>query len=184
MPFADPWFWAFLSALGWLLAACVVASPLGRHTAFGLLALLVMEAPRVALVLPFVSQPRFPEAPVLAVVGLGILAVSLVLASPALRIAGLTRPEATETLRTDGLYSVVRHPIMLCAALWPLGLSLLFGSVVGAALTPVWFLLAWLFTFIEEEPLLREFGEAYSRYQRRVPRLVPRVAFIGRTHAG
>ena len=62
---------------------------------------------------------------------------------------------------------------MLCTAIWPLGLSLLLGSTVGVILTPVWLVLAWLFTFIEEDALVREFGSAYTNYQERVPRLLP-----------
>ena len=173
VPFTDPWFWAFASAVGWVLAACVVASPLGRSPGFGVLALVAMEAPRVILTLPVVAQPRLISSSALTAAGVTILIISAVLATPAMRISGLTRPQATESLRTDGLFSVVRHPIMLCAALWPLGLSLLLGSTVGVLLTPVWFALAWLFTFIEEDALVREFGAAYRSYQERVPRLLP-----------
>jgi protein-S-isoprenylcysteine O-methyltransferase Ste14 len=56
-------------------------------------------------------------------------------------IAGLTFTTARcEPLRTDGLYSVVRHPLMLCDVFWPLGLSLIFGSIIGVPLTPLWLL--------------------------------------------
>jgi protein-S-isoprenylcysteine O-methyltransferase Ste14 len=69
---------------------------------------------------------------------------------------------------------------MLCDLLWPLGWSLIFASVIGAALTPVWLTLIWALTQVEEESLVREYGQAYRDYQARVPRLFPRPHHRGR----
>ena len=92
-------------------------------------------------------------------------------------IAGLTFTTARcEPLRTDGLYSVVRHPLMLCDVFWPLGLSLIFGSIIGVPLTPLWLLVVWVLTQVEEESLVREYGEADRDFRSRVPRLFPRPA--------
>ena len=49
---------------------------------------------------------------------------------------------------------------MFCKSFWPLGLSLMLGSVIGILLTPAWFLLCLAFTYIEEEALVREYGDA------------------------
>ena len=86
-----------------------------------------------------------------------------------------TAPARREPLRTDGLYAVVRHPLMVCDVFWPLGLSLIFGSIIGIALTPVWLLVVWVLTQVEEEALVREYGGAYRDFQERVPRLFPRL---------
>lgn len=178
MPSADPWFWAFLAAIGWSLGFGIVgARALGRSLRFGVPVFLLAEVPRLILPLPFVSQPRIDASGILlGTVGAAVLAASLFFATPVLRIAPLTAPARCEPLRTSGLYSVVRHPLMLCDAFWPLGWSLIFGSVTGTALTPVWLLVIWVLTQVEEESLVREYGDAYRAYQARVPRLFPRLS--------
>jgi protein-S-isoprenylcysteine O-methyltransferase Ste14 len=50
---------------------------------------------------------------VLVAVGVAVLAGSLFFATPVVRIVAFTGPSRREPLRTDGLYSVIRHPLML-----------------------------------------------------------------------
>lgn len=69
----------------------------------------------------------------LIVFGAAVLAGSVLFATPVVRIFPFTAPAGREPLRTDGLYSVVRHPLMVCDIFWPLGLSLIFGSIIGIA---------------------------------------------------
>ncbi len=174
----EAWFWAFLAALGWGMGIALVGSKkLGRHLSFGIVMFILAEAPRIILPLGFVSQVRIDPNPAWVVaLGVIIFGGSLVFGSPVFRIVPLTGPERSETLRTSGLYTVARHPLMLCDILWPLGWSLIFGSVIGLALVPVWIALIWLLTFVEEEALVREYGEAYRAFQARTPRLLPRLA--------
>ena len=181
MPLADPWFWAFLAALGWSLCTGLVGSRrLGRILRLGVSLVLLAEIPRALLPLPFVSQPRIETGrPALIAVGAAVLAGSLFFAAPVVRIVPFTAPARREPLRTDGLYSVVRHPLMVCDIFWPLGLSLIFGSIIGIALTPVWLLVAWVLTQVEEEALVREYGDTYRDFQARVPRLFPRLHSTG-----
>lgn len=181
MLLADPWLWAFLAALGWGLCTALVGSrTLGRNLRLGIALVLLAEVPRAVLSLPFVSQPRVEAGrPVLIAVGAAVLAGSLFFATPVLRIAPFTAPARHEPLRTDGLYSTVRHPLMVCDIFWPLGLSLIFGSIIGIALTPVWLLVVWFLTQVEEESLVREYGDAYRDFQARVPRLFPRLRSTG-----
>ena len=171
--FIDPWFWAFLAAIGWALAfATVGTKSLGRNLGFGIVMFILAELPRLILPLPFVSQAHISLNPTwLLVSGVIILAVSLFFGTPVLRIVPLTAPDRHEPLRTDGLYSIVRHPLMLCDIFWPLGLSLIFGSVIGVVLTPVWLLVIWALTHVEEEALVQVYGDAYRDFQSRVPRL-------------
>jgi protein-S-isoprenylcysteine O-methyltransferase Ste14 len=178
---ADPWFWAFLAVLGWGLCTGLVGSrTLGRNLRLGIALVLLAEIPRALLPLPFVSQPRIEAGrPVLIAAGAAVLAVSVFFASPVVRIAPFTAPARHEPLRTDGLYSAVRHPLMVCDIFWPLGLSLIFGSIIGIALTPVWLLVVWILTRVEEESLVREYGDAYRDLQARVPRLFPRLHSTG-----
>jgi protein-S-isoprenylcysteine O-methyltransferase Ste14 len=180
----DPWFWAFLGAAGWGLGIGVVGSrTLGRRLPAGVVMFVLAEAPRAVLPLPLVAQPRIDPVPWwLAACGGLILAAGLAFAAPVFRIVPLTAPDRGEPLRTDGLYAVVRHPLMVCDILWPLGLSLIFGSIIGILLAPAWLLMILVLTRVEEEALVREYGDAYRAYQTRVPRLRPRPSgfFRGR----
>jgi protein-S-isoprenylcysteine O-methyltransferase Ste14 len=175
MFFIDPWFWAFLATLGWAAAGMAISTPaLGHRLWLGIPIVALCEIPRVVLVLPAIPQARL-QSPLLVALGGLVLVVSLVFGSAALRISPFTAPDVDEPLRTDGLYAVVRHPVMFCDAFWPLGLSLMFGSVIGIVLTPVWLLVAWLITFPEEKLLVREYGDRYRAFQQRVPRIIPPV---------
>jgi protein-S-isoprenylcysteine O-methyltransferase Ste14 len=186
VPLTNPWFWAFLAALGWGLAFGIIGTQtLGRRLGFGIVVFILAELPRLLLPLPFVSQPRIePNTPLLVLLGVLVLAGSLFFATPVFRIVPLTGPNDREPLRTDGLYSMVRHPLMVCDVFWPLGWSLIFGSVIGVLLTPAWLLVIWAGTHLEEEALVREYGDAYREFQSRVPRLFPRFpGFHGRRAA-
>ena len=172
----DPWFWAFLAAAGWGVGIGFVASKrLGRSLGLGIGMFILAEVPRIILPLGFVSQPRIQSSPWLIVIGAIIFVGSLFFGMPVFHIVPLTGPNRRELLRTNGLYSVVRHPLMLCDILWPL----MFGSVIGILLAPVWLLLIWILTYSEEESLVREYGYVYREFQSRVPRLFP-IFFSGK----
>lgn len=108
----------------------------------------------------------------------GIQLAALLAMLACLRQTGLNRflgvdPEADDhpTLCTSGCYAVVRHPLYL------LGLIFFLGNPV---MTTRWLTLTILGTvyllvgaLLEERRLLRQFGEAYARYQQQVPFLVP-----------
>lgn len=171
------WFWAFLAMCGWFLGLLVVGTEFfGGRAWWGAVSVLLVELPRFLLPLPFVLQPRIEPLPVgVAALGVVILGGSLIFGTAALRIRPLTRPSGTEPIRVDGLYGIVRHPVMLCDAFWPCGWSLIWGSISGILLTVAWFGAAYLLTYLEEEKLLEVYGQVYADYQRRVPRLLPSI---------
>lgn len=170
----DPWFWAFLATFGWFLAPFVVGyKATGSNPWFGVFCVTLVEVPRIILPMGFVAQPRFETGGVLIGLGVAILIISLVFASPVFRIRPFTRPQRKEALRTDGLYAIVRHPLYVCDSFWPLGWSLICGSIIGVALTPVWFAAVYLLTLFEEHKLLEEYGDEYAQYRLRTPRLIP-----------
>lgn len=176
---SNPFFWAFLAMIGWFLGLLVVGSrTFGKSTLFGAFCIALAEIPRIILPLDFVNQPRFGEGVLVPTVGVIILILALAFGSAAFSIKPATRPQRGETLRTTGLYSVVRHPIMFCDAFWPLGLALILGSVIGTVLVVVWFIIAYLLTFLEEEKLIEEYGDEYLRYRERVPRIIPFLKFV------
>lgn len=81
-------------------------------------------------------------------------------------------------LATRGIYAIVRHPLY-AAWVWCIvpGVALMHGTLLTLA-TP---LVAALFYRLciphEEAYLLRQFGQAYARYRRRVGGIVPRLGW-------
>ncbi|MDH4231500.1 MAG: isoprenylcysteine carboxylmethyltransferase family protein [Nitrospirota bacterium] len=77
-------------------------------------------------------------------------------------------------LRTEGAYSVVRHPMYLSLILLGLGaglstLNLLLTGFALLVLAPVQFLRARK----EEHLFVKHFGKAYTGYQKKTPMIVP-----------
>jgi len=81
-------------------------------------------------------------------------------------------PEGPPRLQVTGLYRWVRHP------LYTAGLAFLWLSPLMTTSTLALFVGLSLYIYIgslfEERRLIRDFGQAYREYQRRVPRLLPR----------
>jgi len=108
---------------------------------------------------------------------LGVLhGVSITDAWSFLGIRQVFDPECAATYRcaplvVTGMYRWVRHPQYL------FGLILLWCApsmtLNRAALSVVFSLYLYIGTFLEERRLVAEYGEAYRRYQRQVPRLFP-----------
>ena len=131
---ADSWFWAFLAAVGWAGGFGIVGTnTLGRCVGYGIAMFIFAEHPHILLPLPFVYQPRIVLNPTLLfVIGILVLTGSLFFGTSVFRIVPLTKPDQHEPLRTDGQYSIIRHPFMVCDIFWPLGWSLIFGSVMAS----------------------------------------------------
>ena len=112
----------------------------------------------------------YVRIPVAAVV----LAVGVYLARASTRkVFGEVRTEAQ--VLTDGVYSVVRHPMYLAALLFYAGL--LAGSISLAAVV-VWMAAIVFYLYIarhEEGLLVATLGDDYEEYRRRVPMLIPRL---------
>jgi hypothetical protein len=160
MPLINPWFWAFLAALGWGPGCSTFfgIQSVGRRLPFGIGVFILAEIPRLLLPLPFVVQPRIdPNQHLLVWLGVVVLLGSLFFGTPVFRIVPLRAPDRRAPLRTGGLYSIVRHPLMMCDIFWPLGWSLIYGSIIGVLLTPVWTLVIWAETYLEEAALIREY---------------------------
>jgi protein-S-isoprenylcysteine O-methyltransferase Ste14 len=125
--------------------------------------------------MPFVLQPRLGILDITAnVVGWPILLLGLVLCLiAALQIKPVTAPDRNEPLITNGIYGIVRHPIIVGETVWPLGLSIMMASTIGVALTPFWFLCLYMGTRVEEEQMEQIFGDKYRKYKGRVPGFIP-----------
>jgi len=124
------------------------------------------------------SLATLPDSPVLRWAGLVLatLGMGLIFWS-GMALGRLYSPEVTlqqqHRLITDGPYRSIRHPRYLGGMIQGIGLSLLFRSWIGLALTMV-FIAIILFRIKDEEALMsKEFGSRWEAYCKRSLQLVP-----------
>ncbi len=171
----DPFFWAFVGMFGLLVGMAMVSGTrLGQNALLGFTTIMICDASRIILVLPFCPQPRFEIGVWNWIVGGIILAAAMMFAIPALSIDWRTAPDSEMTLKTNGIYRVVRNPIYLADILFSLGFAMMFRSVVGIALIPIWWAAFLFLVLVEEASLERALGERYLEYKQRVRgRIIP-----------
>jgi protein-S-isoprenylcysteine O-methyltransferase Ste14 len=79
--------------------------------------------------------------------------------------------EQAKELVTDGMLRFSRNPIYLGLALILFGCALLWGTVIGLLVLPLFIWALTTFVIVDEEAMLEaEFGEAYRDYKSRVRR--------------
>jgi protein-S-isoprenylcysteine O-methyltransferase Ste14 len=92
------------------------------------------------------------------------------------RFSGLVAIQPGHTLKTDGLYRVIRHPsyvgLLICAFGWCLVYRCL---IPGLILTAILMIPLVARMNSEEKLLLDEFGDEYATYQKRTWRMIPWV---------
>jgi protein-S-isoprenylcysteine O-methyltransferase Ste14 len=171
----NPFFWAFVGMFGLLMGTALVSgTKLGRNALVGLATIMICDSSRIILVLPFCIQPRFEIGMWNWILGGAILAAACVFAVPALSIDWRTAPESKTILKTNGIYSVVRNPIYLGDILFSLGFAILFRSIIGLALVPIWWAAFLALVLVEEASLERALGQVYLDYKQQVKgRIIP-----------
>ena len=95
------------------------------------------------------------------IVGGIILALAFVCGVPVLSIDWRTAPNSETALKTNGVYSVVRNPIYLADILFSLGFAVMFRSVIGIVLIPLWWAAFLSVTLVDEVSLERALGQLY-----------------------
>ncbi len=81
-----------------------------------------------------------------------------------------------QSLIIYGAFSVVRNPLYFFSLLGMTGIAFISGYITFIIVIPVFFITMYHFLIRrEEEFLLQEFGEAYQKYQKQVPRLLPNL---------
>ncbi len=100
-----------------------------------------------------------------------------------LGIAGVkgTTLEVSETHRpkeviTEDVYSKIRHPQYMGAIMAHMGFSLLFSGLYAFLSIPIIILYNYVIAWKEEQELIKEFGNDYIHYKRRVPMFIPKVS--------
>ena len=173
--YENPFFWAFVSMFGLLAGTALVSGiPLGRNALFGFATVIVNDFARILLVLPFVIQPRFDIGIWNWILGGLLIAAACGFGVSAFSVKWWKAPDCEVVLQTASVYGIVRNPIYLADLLFSLGIAIGFGSVIGVALIPIWWI-AFLFVVqMEELSMERTLGQAYLDYKRRVRgRIIP-----------
>lgn len=87
---------------------------------------------------------------------------------------GLEPGEERQKLQTDGLFAKVRHPVYAGTILICVGLAIYAARV--AALISALSILAYLpiGIWLEEQKLLKQFGDQYRKYCAEVPAIIPK----------
>jgi protein-S-isoprenylcysteine O-methyltransferase Ste14 len=168
-------FWAFVGMFGLLVGIALVSGiKLGQNALIGLITITVCDCSRIILVLPFCPQPRLEMGVWSWIIGGIFLAAALIFAVPALSINWRTAPDHKMLLKTTGIYGIVRNPIYLADILFSLGFAVMFRSILGIALIPIWWAAYLAIVLVEEASLERALGQPYLDYQQQVKgRIIP-----------
>ena len=95
--------------------------------------------------------------------------------------SGNAQIKENHKLRTEGPYSVTRHPIYTGMLGMLLGTNLIFGFGYSFILFIYVFIIFKVKINSEEKLLLETFGEEYKDYQRRTPQLFCKLNFLKRS---
>ncbi len=171
----NPFFWALISLFGILGATAAVNTKYGRRFRwFGATFAFLFTIGRFILVLPFIPQPRFHPSAWINITGILAGLVSLTFILPNFKNQPLIFSQQNAKLRTSGLNGIVRHPFYLGELLFTTAISLLFHSIIGLALIPIWWAAFILHIVHEEERLELELGPVYLEYKMHVKgRIIP-----------
>lgn len=84
------------------------------------------------------------------------------------------KTQSNQKIITTGVYGIIRHPSYLGAYLAIVGSSFLLNAFIGIFFSTLIMLIAYGFRItVEEETLVRTFGEEYTAYQRKTKKLIP-----------
>ncbi|MFW6110907.1 MAG: methyltransferase family protein [Thermoproteota archaeon] len=141
----------------------------------------VWISPQGRFVIPFFSELtvsflKFSVPTVHLIILFPLVGVGTWLGLAGVRQTGMEVAEShctPKSLETNGVYSLVRHPQYLGWILAHVGLTFFFSAGYSLMFTPVLVVLIYLVSKKEEEELIREFGNKYRKYQRRVPMFIP-----------
>jgi protein-S-isoprenylcysteine O-methyltransferase Ste14 len=124
-----------------------------------------------------IAGPRL--LPALEIAGLALYAGGFLLMAWALVVLGRSYqlggcdPRMGDRLVVGGPYRFTRNPMYTAALAIALGLACLLQSLAFFAVFAVYLPLILLLVPMEEDGLLKKYGEAYAAYRRRSKKLVP-----------
>lgn len=156
-----------------------LASAAESRGAFVALFLIPLLTPAVgALGERFAVFPWFARTPLewagVAMVAAGLAVRIAAMARLGSRFAPIVSIQRGHALETGGIYSRIRHPGYLGAAMACAGAMLAFGSALAFPLVIAFLALLRQRIRIEEAAMERHFGDEYRRYRERTGSLLPR----------
>jgi len=141
----------------------------------------------IAVFMPMVSiLPSFVSVPILhstsiVYVGLCLIVVGMLLRFWAIRSLGRfftvdVSIREGHTLKTDGLYAVVRHPSYFASWLSFIGYGLSLNNWLSLVIISATVLGAFLNRIsVEEDVLISQFGEEYIRFRKSTKTIIPGI---------
>jgi protein-S-isoprenylcysteine O-methyltransferase Ste14 len=78
-------------------------------------------------------------------------------------------PHGTTVVVDTGIYGVIRHPMWLGMVIWSIALVLVFQSILSIVLGAVAVVCFRMGAIKEDEFNIKEFGDAYREYMKKVP---------------
>lgn len=90
-------------------------------------------------------------------------------------IRSLYKSNSVKSLKINGIHKYVRHPLYLGTLLFIWGLFFIFpllNNLIAAGAITIYVLIGIKF---EEKKLLKEFGNVYAEYIKKVPGLIPKI---------
>lgn len=184
---------------GYRIAA--VKPPSGSHSLPGYLYIGGVVASLTWYVMPFLEQPRISgwldwlrgspvSTPGLAMTTFGLVLGVIFFAfgsKSTMRNLTVTAENffAPARLLTDGLYGIIRHPMLMTDVLAHLGVAMAIGATQTLLLIPIYYLINEAFVSIQETYILKpKFADEYRAYSARTPRMFNRwIAVITITAA-
>ena len=140
-------------------------------------------SPQSRLVIPFMQNPSI----IIPIINFSIPIFHLLISVPFILIGAWfgivsvreTSLKVAETHRTEKIvstkiYSLIRHPQYFGGLMAHIGISFLLSSLLSLIFTPLVILLNFLVAWKEEKELIKEFGENYKNYKKKVPMFVPK----------
>ena len=85
------------------------------------------------------------------------------------KTGGALAPHGTTVVVDTGIYGIIRHPMWLGMAIWSIALVLVFQSILSILLSTVAVVFFRMGAIKEDEFNLKEFGDAYRKYMKKVP---------------
>ncbi len=104
-----------------------------------------------------------------------IISILLLLLAGYLVVTGWRKIYSADTLVTDGVYGVVRHPQYLGIIIGTAAFLIQWPTIITVAMWPI-----LTYAYIrqarkEEHEMEKKFGEKYRQYKKKVPMLIPRL---------
>jgi len=121
------------------------------------------------------ALPALPDNEFHNAIGLGILAIGIVVTLWSMISLGLRKALGQQTggLYRSGFYRYCRNPQLVVYSLVVIGFALLWPSIYGLGWIFIYGAIAHMMVRTEEEHLGRIFGSEYENYCEEVPRYLP-----------